>query len=73
MKKASVLLAGLLVSVLTFAAVLDNGFNAAFGPLFHQAGNVPPLVGPRQGLDSLHRWNRIAINASGLDHTPVAP
>src|SRR5213075_3098489 len=22
---------------------------------------------------SLHRWNLIAINASGLDHTPVAP
>src|SRR5206468_1810158 len=35
--------------------------------------NVPPPVGPRQGLDSLHRWNLIAINASGLDHTPVAP
>ena len=61
MKKASVLLAGLLVFVLTFAAVLDNGFNAAFGPLFHRGGNVPPLVGPRQGLDSLHRWNLIAI------------
>src|SRR6185437_14136340 len=25
------------------------------------------------GLDSLHRWNLIAINATGLDHTPVAP
>ena len=67
------LLSGLLVSVLTFAAGLDNGFNAAFGPLFHHAGNVPPLVRPRQGLDSLHRWNLIAINASGLDHTAVAP
>ncbi len=73
MKKASILLLGLVLSVLTFAAVLDNGFNAAFGPLFRPAPNVPPLVGPRQGLDSLHRWNVIAINASGLDHTPVAP
>src|SRR5216117_89663 len=72
MKKTSLLLLGLVVSVLTFAAVLDNGFNAVFGPLFHPAPNVPPLVGPRQGLDSLHRWNVIAINASGLDHTPVA-
>ena len=51
----------------------QSRFNAAFGQLFHPAGNVPPNAGPRQGLDSLHRWNLIAINASGLDHTPVAP
>ncbi len=62
---------GLVLSVLTFASG-DNRFNELFGPLFHPAPNVPPLVGPRQGLDSLHRWNVIAINASGLDHTPVA-
>src|SRR5437667_11763492 len=73
MKKASILLAGLVLSVLSVAAVLDNGFNAVFGPLFQPSPNVPPLVGPRHGLDSLHRWNLIAINASGLDHTPVAP
>src|SRR5881628_3039700 len=73
MKKASILLLGLVLCVLSFAAVLDNRFNAAFGPLFQPAPHVPPLVGPAQGLDSLHRWNVIAINASGLDHTPVAP
>src|SRR5436190_16593011 len=73
MKKVSMFLLGLVLSVLSFAAVLDNGFNAAFGPLFHPAPHVPPLVGPAQGLDSLHRWNMIAINATGLDHTPVAP
>src|SRR5439155_1134994 len=73
MKKSSLLLAGLILSVLTFASGTNNGFNEVFGPLFHPAPNVPPLVGPRQGLDSLHRWNVIAINASGLDHTPVAP
>ena len=73
MKRASILLLGLLLSVITFAAVLDNGFNAVFGPLFHPRSGVPPLVGPRQGLDSLHRWNTIALNATGLDHTPVAP
>lgn len=72
MKKFSILLAGLVLSVLTFASG-NNRFNELFGPLFHPAPNVPPLVGPRQGLDSLHRWNVIAINASGLDHTPVAP
>jgi PAP2 superfamily len=73
MKKSSLLFLGLALCGLSIAAVLDNGFNAAFGPLFRPAPNVPPLVGPRQGLDSLHRWNVIAINASGLDHTPVAP
>src|SRR5437667_1849967 len=73
MNKASMLLLGLVLSVLTFASGTNNGFNEAFGPLFQPAPNVPPLVGPRQGLDSLHRWNVIAINASGLDHTPVAP
>src|SRR5437899_5239662 len=73
MKKVSMFLLGLVLSVLSFAAVLDSGFNAAFGPLFHPAPHVPPLVGPAQGLDSLHRWNVIAINASGLAPTPVAP
>ena len=72
MKKASILFLGLVLSVLTFASG-NNRFNEVFGPLFHPAPNVPPLVGPRHGLDSLHRWNVIAINASGLDHTPVAP
>jgi VCPO second helical-bundle domain len=73
MKKFSILLAGLVLSVLTFASVLDERFTAAFGPLFHPAADVPHSAGPRQGLDTLHRWNLIAINASGVDHTPVAP
>ena len=73
MKKSSLLLAGLILSVLTFAFGTNHGFNEAFGPLFHAAPNVRPLAAPMQGLDSLHRWNVIAINASGLDHTPVAP
>src|SRR2546423_13848492 len=73
MKKSSLLLAGLVLSVLTLAFGTNHGFNEAFGPLFHPAPNIPPLVGPRQGLDSLHRWNVVAINATALDHTPVAP
>ena len=28
---------------------------------------------PQPGADTFRRWNEIAINASGLDHTPVAP
>src|SRR5881398_639991 len=73
MKKSSLLLLGLMLSGLTFATGTNHGFNEVFGPLFHSASHVPPLVRPRHGLDSLHRWNVIAINASGLDHTPVAP
>src|SRR3954470_14417436 len=73
MKKLSVLLAGLVLSVLTVAFGTNHGFNDVFGPLFHPGHNVRPPAGPRHGLDSLHRWNVIAINASGLDHTPVAP
>src|SRR5258708_33334149 len=32
-----------------------------------------PRHGPRNGLDAVRRWNRIAVDASGLDHTPPAP
>ena len=71
--KKSFLLAGLVLSVLTFAFGTNHGFNDLFGPLFHPAPGIPHPGGPRRGLDSLHRWNVIAINASGLDHTPVAP
>src|SRR5947199_5155798 len=73
MKKASLLLAGLVLSVLTLAFGTNHGFNEVFGPLFHPAANLSPLVAPRHGLDSLHRWTVIAINATGLDHTPVDP
>ena len=73
MKKSSLLLAVLVLSVLTFAFATNHGFNEVFGPLFHPAPGIPHPRGPRRGLDSLHRWNVIAINASGLDHTPVAP
>jgi hypothetical protein len=31
-----------------------------------------PRHGPRNGIDLVRRWNRIAIDASGLDHAPVA-
>lgn len=28
---------------------------------------------PRRGTDVVRRWNQTAVDASGLDHTPVAP
>jgi hypothetical protein len=47
----------------------------AYGPLFRASPEHAnhPRRGPRKGLDPLHRWNTIAIDAAGLDHTPVAP
>src|SRR5437763_1756366 len=50
-----------------------DSFRDAFGPRFGSAQSIYLNQAPKKGLDSVHRWNQIAINASGLDHTPVAP
>ena len=58
-----------------YAGGSPDGLNDTFGPLY-QAAPQPdssPRQGPRNGLDSVRRWNQIAIDASGLDHTPPAP
>src|SRR2546423_4906810 len=47
-------------------------FRDFFGPRFSPAPSVTTNQAPKNALDSIHRWNAIAINASGLDHTPVA-
>src|SRR4029077_19003355 len=53
-----------------------NDVRDYLGPRFHGTEqnapslNLPP-PGPR-AADSLRHWNQIAIDASGLDHTPVA-
>ena len=58
---------------------LRGGFDDAFGPRFHpDARQAPPDLThrPRHGLDRasvVRHWNQIAIDASGVDHTPVAP
>jgi hypothetical protein len=58
----------------TLAAQPYDGQRDAFGPLFGLAPHtqLSPRHGPRQGIDAVRRWNEIAINATGLDHTPVA-
>src|SRR4029434_6915435 len=58
-----------------FAGDPSGGLHDAFGPLYQPApnANATPQQGPRQSLDAVRRWNEIALNASGLDHTPVAP
>jgi hypothetical protein len=60
----------------SFVAVVqgqDESFRKAFGERFSGSQLTPPLPLPRAGADSIHRWNQIAVDASGLDHTPVPP
>jgi hypothetical protein len=61
-----------------FAGELTPEFRDTFGPLFAgprvPAARVQPKLA--HGTDALGQvlyWNRIAIDASGLDHTPPAP
>ena len=54
-----------------------NDVQDYLGPRFHGTEqNAPSLnlssPGP-SAADSLRHWNQIAIDASGLDHTPLAP
>jgi PAP2 superfamily len=57
---------------------LRNGFQDAFGQRFgSQPGAVSPSVRhrPRNGFDRaqiVRQWNQVAIDASGMDHTPIA-
>ncbi|MEP7016003.1 MAG: phosphatase PAP2 family protein [Verrucomicrobiota bacterium] len=73
MKTVSTFLLALVLSHLTFAATKDGGFSNLLGPRFQPGINTPGPIAPKKGLDILHRWNEIAVNASGLDHTPVPP
>ena len=56
-----------------------GGFDDAFGPRFRPDArpDVPKSKHrPRHGFDrasGVRHWNQIAVDASGLDHTPVAP
>lgn len=59
--------------LLAFASAAHaDGFRDAYGQRLRANQSASRASGPRAGLDSLHRWNQIAIDASGLDHTPVA-
>jgi len=79
----------ILVAMLILAptsAVLADGFSGGigdtFGPRFGPDPHRAPSVSrdqrrrPRPVADaagSVQRWNQIAIDATGLDHTPIAP
>src|SRR5947208_11187033 len=64
----------LCLSLSAFAGGSADSLHDALGPLYEATPHLSasPRSGPRKGLDSVRRWNEIAINASGLDHTPLA-
>ncbi|MFL6583825.1 MAG: chloroperoxidase, partial [Chthoniobacterales bacterium] len=73
MRLPSILLLGFAMSAFGGAGSAD--YHNVFGPFTSPAPTtqLSPRHGPREGIDAVRRWNEIAINASGLDHTPVAP
>src|SRR5437762_14048813 len=60
------------ISSTAFARGPGGTFSQAYGPLFHPQ---PKLAANAEKLaqDPVHHWNQIAIDATSLDHTPVAP
>src|ERR1700737_3935577 len=62
----------LMFSLAASADARSDSFRDALGPRFNSAQSIRKNEAPKKDLDSIHRWNQIAINASGLDHTPVA-
>jgi hypothetical protein len=67
----TVTLAGVVLSLLaSLTTAKAQSFPAFYGQRFGAAESAPRAQGP-QGLDVLHRWNQIAVDASGLDHTPT--
>lgn len=51
----------------------DQNFRNSLGELFNGDQPAPLLPQHHTQGDAIHRWNEIAIDASGLDHTPVPP
>jgi hypothetical protein len=67
MKSALILLLGLTLSM----GASQSFANAdAYGSLYPSPPTIDGIStrGPRAGLDTIRRWNEIAINASGFDH-----
>src|ERR1051325_11062014 len=60
----------LLVSGFACAGGASDSLQQTFGPNYQSAQNLAtsPRNGPRNDIDTVRRWNRIAIDASGFDH-----
>ena len=70
-------LAGMVVVTLHAASPggYPNGHQDALGPLYQAqaASNRSETGHARAPQSALAHWNAIAVDASGLDHTPIAP
>jgi hypothetical protein len=73
MKRFSFVIFLALASLTSFVQGQDENFRKYFGERFNATQPAPPLPVRHTRPDSIHRWNQIAIDASGLDHTPVVP
>src|SRR5437016_5321678 len=71
MRSSSAILLALCLCLSNNARALS--FSDFFGPRLNGVQTTRTALAPKNALDSIHRWNAIAINASGLDHTPLAP
>src|SRR6185503_18039562 len=71
----AILILSMVVPAGTQKSKSERSFKKVWGPNY-SAQTVTPSIPDQQiapGTDELLRWNRISIDASGLDHTPVAP
>ena len=74
----TVLIMSLAAATWAWASGFSRGVTDAWGPFYSapaqpQAPSPPRLQHGAELTSWVHRWNQIAINASGLDHTPVTP
>src|SRR6185503_12977390 len=83
-RKLAILTLAIIVLTAAVSAGLrqaDDEFNYAWGPLYTANAPAPApdqtddvfQIAAKSARKQLVRWNRISIDASGLDHTPVAP
>ncbi|MDQ6656271.1 MAG: chloroperoxidase, partial [Verrucomicrobiota bacterium] len=49
-----------------------ESFQNSLGTKFSAREQATATLAPNPSPDFVHRWNQIAINATGVDHTPVA-
>jgi len=70
--KFSLLLSFIIASG-TYASGPAGNFRQAYGPFFHPQPPNNANNTQRFANEPVHRWNKIAIDATGLDHTAVAP